>query len=205
MLPKWWALTEVMVRNVVGVGQDVPRAMMGGRPIVKGNSKQPPYWRFNRRWKQLYLSSYHVSRAGQRPVMLPRSAEYGSQWITGYGSAIAALAKSALEAGLPPLPLRAAIVSGDTLLPEMRSDIESFFNANALITMDKSEGVAMAMECPHGRMHVIPAAGIIEILREDGSPCSARRGRRDCRDRSSERRDAFDPLPGRRLRSLGRG
>ena len=31
----------------------------------------------------------------------------------------------------------------------------------------------MAMECPQGRIHVIPAAGILEILREDGSPCSA--------------------------------
>ena len=29
----------------------------------------------------------------------------------------------------------------------------------------------MAMECPQGRMHIIPAAGILEILREDGSPC----------------------------------
>ena len=30
----------------------------------------------------------------------------------------------------------------------------------------------MAMECAHGRMHVIPTAGILEILREDGSPCA---------------------------------
>src|SRR5262249_36840169 len=30
MLPKWWALTEVAVRNVAGVGQERPRAMMGG-------------------------------------------------------------------------------------------------------------------------------------------------------------------------------
>ncbi len=29
----------------------------------------------------------------------------------------------------------------------------------------------MAMECPFGHRHVIPAAGIVEILREDGLPC----------------------------------
>jgi phenylacetate-CoA ligase len=170
MLPKWWAITEVMVRNVAGVAQDMPRAMMGGRPIVKGNSRHPPYWRFNRRWKQLYLSSYHVSHR-TAPDYVAVLREHGSQWITGYGSAIAALAKSALEAGLPPVRLRAAIVSGDTLLPEMRSNIEQFFQCKCYDHYGQSEGVAMAMECPKGRMHVLPPVGIIEILRPNGSPC----------------------------------
>jgi phenylacetate-CoA ligase len=171
MLPKWWALTEVMIRKIAGVGQDMPRAMMGGRPIVRGHTKEPPYWRFNRRWKQLYLSSYHVSRV-TAPGYVAAIREHGSQWITGYGSAIAALAKSALEAGLPPVPLRAAIVSGDTLFPEMRSNIEEFFQCKCFDQYGQSEGVSMAMECPEGRIHVIPWAGILEILREDGSPCS---------------------------------
>jgi phenylacetate-CoA ligase len=30
----------------------------------------------------------------------------------------------------------------------------------------------MAMECSNGHMHIIPEAGIWEILREDGSPCA---------------------------------
>ncbi len=170
MLPKWWALMEVMVRNVAGVGQHMPRAMMGGRPVVKGDSKQPPYWRFNRRWQQLYLSSYHVSRT-TAPAYIGALLEYRSQWITGYGSTIAALAKGALEAGLAPVSLSAAIVSGDTLLPEMRSDIERFFGCKCFDHYGQSEGVAMAMECPHGRMHVIAPAGIVEILREDGTSC----------------------------------
>jgi phenylacetate-CoA ligase len=29
----------------------------------------------------------------------------------------------------------------------------------------------MAMECSAGRLHLVPEAGIVEILREDGSPC----------------------------------
>lgn len=169
-LPKWWALTEVMVRNAAGVGQEIPRAMMGGRTIVRGNAKQPPYWRFNRRWRQLYLSSYHVSRDTVRDYAAG-IRQYGSEWITGYGSAIAALAQSALEADVPPVSLRSAIVSGDTLLPGMRASIEKFFQCKCFNQYGQSEGVSMAMECLHGRMHVSPAAGILEILREDGSPC----------------------------------
>jgi phenylacetate-CoA ligase len=170
MLPKWWALTEVAVRNVAGVGQERPRAMMGGRPVIAGNTRRPPYWRFNRRWQQLYLSSYHVSPDTARSYA-DAIRLYGCQWITGYGSAIAALAESGLERGVAPLPLTAAIVSGDTLLPGMRTSIEQFFGCKCFDSYGQCEGVTMAMECPSGRMHVIPAVGILEILRDDGSAC----------------------------------
>jgi phenylacetate-CoA ligase len=169
-LPKWWALTEVMVRNAAGVAQEIPRAMMGGRTVVPGTTKQPPYWRFNRRWQQLYLSSYHVSRDTARDYV-GAIHKYGSEWIIGYGSAIAALADSALEARLSPHRLRVVITSGDTLLPGMRSSIEQFFQCRCVDLYGQSEYVAMAVECSQKRMHVVPAAGILEILREDGSPC----------------------------------
>jgi phenylacetate-CoA ligase len=170
MLPKFWAVMEAMVRNVAGVAQDMPRAMVGGRPIVSGATSKPPYWRFNRRWRQLYLSSYHIST---RTVSHYEKAirEYGCQWMTGYGSAMAALAEGALKTEIAPIPLRAVIASGDSLLPSMRKAIEQFFQCKCYDHYGQAEGVAMAMECPLGRMHVIPALGIIEVLREDGSPC----------------------------------
>jgi len=171
MLPQFWAMMEVMVRNVARVGQGIPRAMMGGRPVVRGRTTLPPYWRFNRRWRQLYLSSYHVS-ARTAPLYVSAIRRYESEWMTGYGSAIAALAESALEAGLEPVPLRAVITSGDTLLPSMRQSIEAFFKCKCFDHYGQSEGVAMAMECPYGRMHVIPSLGIVEILRRDNTPCA---------------------------------
>lgn len=170
MLPQWWALVEVAIRRVAGVAREMPRAMMGGRTIVRGATEAPPYWRFNRRWRQLYLSSYHVSRASAA-AYIEAMRSYGSQWITGYGSAIAALAQFALELGLERLPLRAAVVSGDTLVGGMRQSIEAFFGCRCYDSYGQCEAVSMAMECAHGRMHVISGAGVIEILRADGSSC----------------------------------
>ena len=169
MYPKWWALYE-MCRNVAGVGRELPYATLQGRPVVPGYAKQPPYWRYNRRWRQLYLSSYHVSQE-TAPRYVEALRKYGSQWIEGYGSAIATLAESAMAAGVSPLPLRAAIVSGDTLLPGMRSSIEHYFQCPVYDHYGQSEAVCMAMQCRHRRMHTIPATGIVEILREDGSVC----------------------------------
>jgi phenylacetate-CoA ligase len=171
MLPQWWALVEVAIRRVAGVGQARPRAMMGGRTIVRG-AAAAPYWRFNRRWRQLYLSSYHVSRANAAGY-IDAMRRYSSEWITGYGSAIGALAQVALELGLKPLPLSAAIVSGDTLSAGMRRSVETFFACPCYDSYGQCEGVCMAMECEHQRMHVIAGAGIVEILRDDGSPCRA--------------------------------
>ncbi len=170
MVPKWWAIMEVMVRYVAGVAQEMPRAMMGGRPVVPGDASQPPFWRFNRYWNQLYFSSYHISGESAADY-ISALKKYKSMWLTGYGSAIAALAESALDAGLPPHPLKAVIVSGDTLLPGMRMSIEEFFQCKCFDHYGQCEGAAMAMECTNGKMHVVPMLGIIEILRDDGTPC----------------------------------
>jgi phenylacetate-CoA ligase len=170
MLPQWWALTEVAIRGVAGVAQSMPRAMRGGRTILRGEVAEPPYWRFTRRWRQLYVSSYHVSQA-TAGAYIQALRDYGSEWITGYGSAAAALAQAGLDAGVKPLRLRAAIVSGDTLTAGMRRSIETFFDCPCYDSYGQCEAVCMAMECEYHRMHVVAGAGIVEILREDGTSC----------------------------------
>ena len=120
------AVLERRVHEAGGVSRRIPRAMMGGRPIMPGRQTRPPFWRRNWYWRQLYLSSYHVSKAtASAYAEAIRSSRVG--WVTGYGSAIAALAENATEAGERPVPLQAAIVSGDTLQPGMRASIEQFF------------------------------------------------------------------------------
>jgi len=165
------AALEGRVRNVAGVSRTIPRAMLGGRPIVPGGTRRPPYWRYNRFWKQLYLSSYHVSRE-TAPLYVAALRKSGVQWITGYGSAIAALAEGALEAGVPPLPMRCVVVSGDTLQPGMRRSIEEFFQCRCYDSYGQVEGVSMAMECAEGRLHLVPEVGMVEVVRDDGRPCA---------------------------------
>ena len=86
-------------------------------------------------------------------------------------SAIGALAQVALELGVKPLRLTAAIVSGDTLSAGMRRSMETFFACPCYDSYGQCEAVCMAMECAYRRMHVIAGAGIVEVLRDDGSPC----------------------------------
>jgi len=82
-IKKWWAHYEVSCREIAGVNRSMPRAMIGGRSIIKGKTRKPPFWRYNRRWRQLYLSAYHIS-----PTTVPYYVEalkhYRPEWITGY-------------------------------------------------------------------------------------------------------------------------
>src|SRR4030095_4729356 len=102
--------------------------------------------------------SYHVSPDTARGY-IGALHQYGSQWMTGYGSATAALAESALGSGIQPFRLRNVIASGDTLLPGMRLSIERFFESKCFDHYGQCEGVAMAMGCDNGQMHVLPDIG----------------------------------------------
>ncbi|HEY3416033.1 MAG TPA: hypothetical protein VGM23_04020 [Armatimonadota bacterium] len=169
MLPRWWALQELRVRNWAGVGQRMPRAMVGGRPVVPGNTSHPPYWRYNRRWRQLYLSSYHIA-PGTAGAYIHALQRYGSQWITGYGSAIALLGEYLVDHPTE-LCIRAAVTSGDTVTSRQRQAIEAGFKCRMFDNYGSAEACCLITECEHGRMHLSPEAGILEILDEDGEPC----------------------------------
>jgi len=167
-LPWWWALHEMRVRNWAGVSQSMPRAMVGGRPIVPGDSA-PPYWRFNRHWRQLYMSGYHISPA-TAPLYIDVMRQYGSRWVTGYGSAIALLGEHLLEHPAD-LGITAVLTSGDTVTPRQRRSIEGGFGCSMRDYYGSAEGCCVISECEHGNLHAQPEAGILEILDEEGNPC----------------------------------
>lgn len=168
-LPRWWAITEARARGWAGISQQTPRAMVGGRPVVPGNTTQPPFWRYNRRWQQLYLSSYHISPA-TIPAYIDAIERYGCEWITGYGSAISLLGEY-LCAHPRQTAIRAAIVSGDTTTPRQRQAIEQGFGCKMYDTYSSVEGCCAVTECEEGRLHLSPEAGILEILDQRGEPC----------------------------------
>lgn len=169
MLGRWWALQEARVRRWAGVSQQMPRAMVGGRPIIPGETSQPPFWRYNHRWRQLYMSSYHISPA-TAGAYVDAIRRYGCQWITGYGSAIALLGEYLLEHPSE-LPIKAALTSGDTVSARQRAAIEGGFHCRVFDNYGSSEGCCIITECAQGRLHVLPEAGILEIVDDQGEPC----------------------------------
>ncbi len=169
MFPKWWALHERRVRAWAGVSQAMPRAMVGGRPIVPGKSKGP-YWRYNYLWHQLYLSSYHISPS-TAPGYIGAMRRRGSEWVTGYGSAIALLGEWLRNHPVDDFQAKAVLTSGDNLLPAHRQAIEEGFGCRVFDYYGSTEGCLVISECEHGRFHVQPESGVLEIINESGGAC----------------------------------
>ena len=93
--------------------------------------------------------------------------------MTGYAVSYYLLAKFILQQGLQVPPLKAIITTSEKVTPEMRSVMEKAYHCKVYEEYSTVENALFASECEHGRLHVSPDVGIVEILRPDGSPCGS--------------------------------
>ncbi len=154
-----------------GVSYRDSRAMVGGRTIVSPANPRPPFWRYNRWEKQLYMSALHL-RADNVRGYVDALNRFKPATLTGYASALYFLAKNVDQAGLTVHQPHAIITTSDALQPHMRQLIEHVFRASVREEYGAVENAVLATECEHGRLHVHSDFGILEILRPDGSPAA---------------------------------
>jgi phenylacetate-CoA ligase len=149
-----------------------PYVMLGGRRLVPPGRSKPPFWCYNYAWKQLYMSSYHLSRShlGAYVAELRRRPYCG---IMGFPSSLYALAQYVLEHGEEPLRLGTATTSGEMLYPEHRAVIERGLGVRVFDQYGCNECAVFAVEGPDGQMYVSPDYGIVEVLGADGQPLPA--------------------------------
>ena len=150
-----------------GVGYREPRAVVAGRVILDPKRNEPPFWRFNVWEKQLYLSAFHILPQNM-PDYVAALNKYRPVTLTGFPAALSFLAKAIEDAGLRPPKPRAIVTTSEALRPEMREIIERVFEAKTYEEYGSVENCVLATECGHGRMHVHPDFGFVELLRPDG-------------------------------------
>jgi phenylacetate-CoA ligase len=70
-----------------------------------------------------------------------------------------------------PRSLKAVITTSEKLTPEMRDVMERAYGCNVYEEYSTVENALFASQCEHGRLHVSPDVALVEILRDDGTPC----------------------------------
>jgi phenylacetate-CoA ligase len=65
---------------------------------------------------------------------------------------------------------KALVLSSEKLTSEMKSALLAAFGARAWEEFGAVENCVLATECQHGRLHVSPDFGIVEIVDDDGRP-----------------------------------
>ncbi len=142
-----------------------PRERIG---ILKGDilpsaiANNRKCWLLSKADNRLIMSSYHLSinHTGHYIDALKR---YKPVALDGYPSSIYVLARMLENLGMV-FPLKAVLTSSETLTPEQRHTIEKIFECKIFDYYGHAERVAAIHTCEHGRYHIIPEYGIVELL-----------------------------------------
>ena len=164
------AIREVRSANWAGVSFKIPRATFSGRMVEPDPNSKGPYYRFNVAERQVYFSPFHL-RPDTAHFYVEALKKHQVQWMTGYAVSYYLLGKFILDAGIDVPPLRAIITTSEKLTPEMREVMEKAYRCKIFEEYSTVENVLFASECEAGQLHVSPDAGVVEILRPDGSKC----------------------------------
>lgn len=170
-LQKNYAFFERFLRSA-GVSSKQRSATFAGRLLLPPQQIGPPYWRRNLAMNTLLCSSYHISPATAADY-LRRIARFKPLYIDAYPSAIHQLAQFVLDKGEDySIRLKAVITSSETLLEHQREAIEEAFGCRVFDQYGSAEMAACITQCEQGSYHVNPDYGIVEIIKDDGTPAA---------------------------------
>jgi phenylacetate-CoA ligase len=163
------AIREVRSAGWAGVSFRMPRATFSGRMVVPDPESRGPFHRHNAFERQVYLSPFHLRRENA-PAYVDALRTHGVRWLTGYAVSYFLLARFILEDKLSVPPLDAVITTSEKVTPHMRAVMEEAYRCRVFEEYSTVENAVFVSECDAGKLHASPDWGIIEILRDDGTP-----------------------------------
>lgn len=164
------AVREVRSACWAGVSFRQPRATFSGRIVVPDPESKGPCHRFNLVERQAYLSAFHI-RPDTAQAYVDALRKHRIVWATGYAVSYYLLARNILDANIEAPRLAAVVTTSEKLNSEMRGVIGQAFSCPVYEEYSSVENAVFVTECEAGSLHVSPDVSIVEILREDGSPC----------------------------------
>lgn len=168
---QWFALFEARWRRWYGVSRDDRWAILGGQLVTPVSQRKPPFWVWNGAFRQLYMSSYHLS-----PDLIPHYLDalktYRIHYLLGYTSSLHELALEVVRRG-ERLPMTVVIANAEPVYDYQRAAIEAAFGCPLRETYGMAEIVAAAGECEHGRLHLWPEVGMLEPVTDGDLICTS--------------------------------
>jgi phenylacetate-CoA ligase len=156
-------------RDWCGFRVGEPRVTFNGRIFIRPDQQEPPFWRYNAAERQLLMSSFHISEASAESY-LQQINQYRPVHIDGYVSSLYTLAKIVLERGISMHSPRSVSTYSETLFPQQKQTIARAFGCRVHNQYGHSEGACWAGECAAGGLHIGEEYGLLEIIKEDGTP-----------------------------------
>ena len=162
----WYAINEARCRRWYGISRKDRWAIIGGKLVTPVAQRQPPFWIWNSGLNQLYMSAYHLA-PDLIPTYLDALRRYRITYLFGYSAALHAVAETALRLGRTDVRLAVVISNAEPLLEHQRCAITEAFSCPVRETYGMAEIVTGASECEHGKLHLWPEVGFVELVNDD--------------------------------------
>ena len=165
-----YAYFDSRCREVAGLARRRNRSVsIGVSQVASPNRTRPPFWVYNARWNQLYMSCYHLA-----PKFLDSYVaalrKFRGEYFEGYPSSVYTVARHIVDNNLPPVPFVACFPTAETLFDFHRETIAKAFGCRVYNQYGCSEMVVFAGECEHGSMHLSPEIGYVEVVDKQDRP-----------------------------------
>jgi phenylacetate-CoA ligase len=168
-----FAFLDARFHSVAGMRRRFNRSVsVGGHLVTAPQRSSPPFWVHNRRWNQLYMSSYQLSPR-YLGYYVDELRRFKGEYIEGYPSSIYAIAQYIVDNKLEPVPFKACFTSAETLFDYHRAAIKKAFCCRTYNQYGCAEMALFAAECERGSMHLSPEIGIVEVVDEKDRPVEA--------------------------------
>ncbi|MFH1690674.1 MAG: hypothetical protein ABIE42_10645 [Candidatus Eisenbacteria bacterium] len=146
-----------------------PYATLLGKLIMAPERKRPPFWRFNRSWNQMLMSSHHLAPENL-PSYIGALRDAGVVALDAYPSMAVVLARY-LESVGEHLPLKCVFTTAEPLHEPDREVLAERFQCGVFDGYSQAERVVYSAECDHHRgHHLFEEYGICEIVDGEGTP-----------------------------------
>jgi phenylacetate-CoA ligase len=128
--------------------------VFGARVPVSQNQNGPPYWRYDRFNKRVYLSTYHISTKTVGPIVDYLNSTH-FEFFTGYPSAMYTLAQLMEETGHRLTNRPKYVVAGaDALTPAFEASIRRNFGVPVTEQYGMAEFAGNMSKCEQGMFHL---------------------------------------------------
>ena len=165
-----FAYLDARWHSIAGMRRRINRsASVGGYLVTAPKRNRPPFWVHNRRWKQLYMSSYHLSPK-YLDCYVKELRKFKADYIEGYPSSIYAIAQYIVDNNLEPVSFKACFTTAETLFDYQREAIKKAFRCRTYNQYGCGEMTVFAAECEDGSMHLSPEIGIVEVVDDNDQP-----------------------------------
>jgi len=156
----------------VGYTARCRKATFRGVPFP--NLRPGTYWQSNPVYNELQFSPFHMSES-TLGLYVDELVRYDPGYLHGYPSAIDLLAEYVLRNDLTRLfeRVRAVLLASEGCSPAQAKRMGQAFDARVFPTYGHSERLIISGPCEVSDIHHhTPDYGIVEIVGEDGSPCT---------------------------------